>query len=70
VAAGGRPIRVVIFDVGGILVELGCAPAEAVFTDDNPGNVEGARRAGMHAIHYRSFAGFTTDLARLLGSVA
>jgi putative hydrolase of the HAD superfamily len=26
-------------------------PAEAVFLDDAPGNVAGARRAGLHAIH-------------------
>jgi epoxide hydrolase-like predicted phosphatase len=29
----------------------GVAPEEAVFLDDSPGNVEGARRAGLHAIH-------------------
>ena len=29
---------------------LGVAPDEAVFLDDSPGNVEGARRAGLHAI--------------------
>lgn len=28
----------------------GIAPAEAVFLDDSPGNVEGARRAGLQAI--------------------
>lgn len=27
------------------------APAEAVFLDDSPGNVDGARRAGLHAIY-------------------
>lgn len=26
-------------------------PAAAVFLDDSPGNVDGARRAGLHAIH-------------------
>lgn len=26
-------------------------PGEAVFLDDSPGNVDGARRAGLHAIH-------------------
>ena len=26
-------------------------PGQAVFLDDSPGNVEGARRAGLHAIH-------------------
>jgi putative hydrolase of the HAD superfamily len=29
----------------------GVAPEEGVFLDDSPGNVEGARRAGLHAIH-------------------
>ena len=29
----------------------GVEPAEAVFLDDSPGNVDGARRAGLHAIH-------------------
>ena len=28
----------------------GVAPGEAVFLDDSPGNVAGARRAGLHAI--------------------
>jgi putative hydrolase of the HAD superfamily len=28
----------------------GVAPAEAVVLDDSPGNVEGAKRAGLHAI--------------------
>lgn len=31
---------------------LGVAPAEAVFVDDFLHNVEGARAAGLHAIHY------------------
>lgn len=29
----------------------GVDPSEAVFLDDSPGNVDGARRAGLHAIH-------------------
>ena len=29
----------------------GIEPSSAVFLDDAPGNVEGARRAGLHAIH-------------------
>ncbi len=35
-----------------ILGELGVLPQQAVFIDDMPENVEGARRVGMHAIHY------------------
>ena len=32
---------------------LGLPPAECVFIDDLEGNVEAARAAGMHAIHFR-----------------
>lgn len=48
------------------LAELGCAPLEAVFTDDKLENAEGARAVGMHAIHYRDFEGFSRELARLV----
>lgn len=30
-----------------------CPPDRCVFIDDRPLNVEGARRVGMHAVHYR-----------------
>jgi putative hydrolase of the HAD superfamily len=33
---------------------LGVEPGECFFTDDRPDNVEGARRAGMHAEVFRS----------------
>jgi putative hydrolase of the HAD superfamily len=59
----GKPERAVFERV---LSELGCAPSEAVFTDDNPVNTEGARAAGMHAIDYRDFETFSGDLARVL----
>jgi glucose-1-phosphatase len=36
------------------LERLGRQPQEAVFIDDSPANVEGARAAGMHALHYRA----------------
>src|SRR5262249_11649289 len=49
-----------------VLAELGCAPAEAVFTDDNMENAAGARAASMHAIHYRDFEGFSRALASLV----
>ncbi|HYC63793.1 MAG TPA: HAD family phosphatase, partial [Reyranellaceae bacterium] len=32
----------------------GVAPGEAVFIDDSPANVEGARAAGLYGIHHRS----------------
>lgn len=54
------------------LRDLGCERSEAVFTDDREANVEGARRAGLHGIHYRGFGhgfeGFETALRRLLVS--
>lgn len=47
-----------------VLADLCCAPHEVVFTDDNPVNTEGAKTAGMPAIHYRDFESFLRDLAR------
>jgi len=49
-----------------VLADLGCVPPEAVFTDDNQENAEGARAAGMRAIHYRDFEGFSMELAQLV----
>jgi FMN phosphatase YigB (HAD superfamily) len=49
-----------------VLAELGCAPSEAVFTDDKLENALGARTASMHGIHYRDFEGFSRELARLV----
>ena len=41
-------------------------PAEAcVFIDDRPGNVEGARNVGMHALHFTSPEQCAADLVRL-----
>jgi len=41
-------------------------PAEAcVFIDDRPGNVEGARQVGMHALHFTSPEQCAADLVRL-----
>lgn len=48
------------------LSDLGCEPSEAIFTDDKLDNVAGARTAGMHAIHYRDFDDFTSELAKLV----
>lgn len=41
-------------------------PAHAVFLDDAPGNVAGARRAGLHAIHVESTAQALSALDELL----
>jgi len=45
----------------------GIEPARAVFLDDAPGNVEGARRAGLTAIEVGDPAEAVTELRRLLG---
>ena len=50
------------------LEELGgIPPHEAVFLDDTPGNVEGARRAGLHAILVEHPEQAIEDLTALLG---
>ena len=38
---------------------------QAVFIDDSPANVEGARRVGMHAIHFRDPPALRRELAAL-----
>lgn len=40
------------------------APDESVFIDDRPENVEGARRAGMRAIHFQNPQQLRAELAR------
>jgi epoxide hydrolase-like predicted phosphatase len=47
------------------LERLGRQPAEAVFIDDFLHNVEGARRIGMHAVHYRPGMDLPAALAEL-----
>lgn len=47
------------------LARLGRAPEEAVFIDDFAHNVEGARRLGMAAIHYRAGMDLAAALAEL-----
>jgi len=39
---------------------------ETIFIDDNKENVEGAKRAGMHAIHFESSAKLRNDLESIL----
>ena len=45
----------------------GIAPRRAVFLDDSPGNVAGARAAGLHAIHVEDPATALAVLDDLLG---
>lgn len=44
---------------------LQCQPQEAVFIDDAPANVEGARDAGLNAIHYQEGLDVKQALQRL-----
>ena len=48
----------------------GVAPSAAVFLDDAPGNVDGARRAGLHAILVADQTEALTELDQLLASTA
>lgn len=41
----------------------GCAPEECFFTDDMPGYVEGARRAGLDAVQFTGADRLRADLA-------
>ena len=45
----------------------GIPPEEAVFLDDSPGNVEGAKRAGLHAILVETPEQAIKDLTAVLG---
>jgi putative hydrolase of the HAD superfamily len=44
----------------------GVPPQEAVFLDDSPGNVDGARRVGLHAIHVTDPEAAVQELDALL----
>jgi putative hydrolase of the HAD superfamily len=49
------------------LEQLGGVPAaEAVFIDDSPGNVVGARNAGLQGIHFEDAAQAIAELDALL----
>lgn len=49
------------------LEQLGAMPEEAIFIDDSLGNVVGAQRAGLHAIHFEEPATALAALDALLG---
>lgn len=51
------------------LEPLGVAPDEAVFIDDFPRNVEGARALGIHAIQFRDTPSLKAELAALLADM-
>ena len=48
-----------------LLNKYDLVPQECVFLDDNAENVEGARKAGMHAIHFKSFKQGAAELEKL-----
>lgn len=54
-----------IFEIA--LARAGARPEEAVFVDDFAANVEGARRAGMLAVHFRTPEQALRELAQLTG---
>jgi epoxide hydrolase-like predicted phosphatase len=45
---------------------LGVEPQEAVFIDDNPANVEGARMVGLHAVRFQSREQVLSEIVKLL----
>jgi len=47
---------------------LGVAPAEAVFVDDDPGNVSRAAERGLHALLFRDENTLRRDLTTVLGA--
>ncbi len=49
-----------------VLGQMNVQPQDAIFIDDMPGNVEGARAVGLHAIHYTPLLDLPTALAPLL----
>jgi epoxide hydrolase-like predicted phosphatase len=50
-----------------ICERLGVLPGETVFIDDYGPNVEAAREAGLHAVHYSDHATAMAEIKRLLG---
>lgn len=49
-----------------VINDLDCTPEKAVFTDDNPDYIEGAKKAGLNTILYKGFGYLVKDL-ELLG---
>jgi 2-haloacid dehalogenase len=47
-----------------LLSRYGLVAGDCIFVDDSPANVEGARKAGMHAIHFREPMDLAAELRR------
>jgi epoxide hydrolase-like predicted phosphatase len=52
-----------------VCARLGVRPEETVFIDDYAPNIEAAREAGLHAVHYTDHATAMAEIERLLGRV-
>ena len=50
-----------------LLERFSLEPSESVFIDDNADNVEGARKVGMHAIHFKSAEQLEQELKEVYG---
>lgn len=48
-----------------ILEKLDCQPTEAIFIDDNPVNVEAAKKLGITGIVFRDFSSFKKEIEEL-----
>ncbi|MDE1856510.1 MAG: HAD family phosphatase [Candidatus Micrarchaeota archaeon] len=48
-----------------VLGKMGVKPEEAVFIDDMPANVKGARSVGMHAVRFKGYDNTVAELKRL-----
>ena len=48
-----------------VAADLGMSPSTIVFIDDDAGNVERARSAGLQAVHYVDRQSFVADLANM-----
>lgn len=49
-----------------VIEEMGIAPEEGVFVDDFVENIEGARAAGLHGVHFQNSAQAIAEVEQLL----
>ena len=49
----------------GICDKFGIIPSEAVFLDDSPINIEGAKTFGLHTVLFTNYPSALEDLAKL-----
>ena len=51
-----------------LLHRFGLSPAESIFVDDHPPNIEAARLLGLHTVWFRDARQCATELEHLLGA--